>query len=168
MYKYLMERLETAHLEPKIDKLVFIPAEAVRGEYPSDDFEDFMECNTEDILETLHWDTTDKIRENIDSFVQEKMLAFLMATHQRAGFLAEVSFDQPHDFSFDESGEACSWVSGGFYYLRWIYADSIGELIENIIKEADALFATAVKKAKAEAENKISNISGSDTDGLQN
>lgn len=166
MYKYLMERLETAYLDPKIDKLVFIPAEAVRGEYPSDDFEDFMECDTEDILETLHWDTMDKIREKIDSFVQEKMLAFLMATHQRAGFLAEVSFDQPQDFSFDESGEACSWVCGGFYYLRWIYADSIGELIENIIKEADALFATAVKKAKA--ENKISSASGSNADRLQN
>ena len=152
MYKYLMERLGEAHLCPKIEKLVFVPAEAMRGEYPSDAFEDFMEDGTEQILETLHWDNTAKIRRKVDSYVEEKTLAFLMATNQRAGFLAEVSFDQPRHFSFDESGKARSWVCGGFYYLRWIYADSIGELIENIIKEADTLFCTAVEKAKAEGE----------------
>lgn len=154
MYKYLMERLEEARLCPKIEKLVFIPAEAMRGEYPSDAFEDFMENDTELILETLHWDNTAKIRRKVESSIEETTLAFLMATNQRAGFLAEVSFDQPRNFSFDESGHARSWVCGGVFYLRWIYADSIGEVIENIIKEADSLFCTAVEKAKAEGEMK--------------
>ena len=154
MYKYLMERLEEARLCPKIEKLVFIPAEAMRGEYPSDAFEGFMEDGTEQILETLHWDNTAKIRRKVDFHVEEKKLAFLMVTNQRAGFLAEVLFDEPCDFYFDESGLARSWVCGGVFYLRWIYADSIGELIENIIKEDDTLFCTAVEKAKAEGEMK--------------
>lgn len=154
MYKYLMERLEEAHLCPKIDNLVFIPAEALRGEYPSDAFEDFLGNEPETILETLHWEDTDKIRQDVESCIEEKTLAFFMATNQRAGFLAEVLFDQPLHFSFDESGKARSWACGGACYLRWIYASSIGELIENIIKEADNLFCAAVKKAKAGEEIK--------------
>lgn len=148
MYKHLMNRLEEAHLAPQIDDLVFIPAEALRGGYPSDAFEDFLDNEPETILETLHWKNTDEIREEIVFHGNEKTLAFFMATHQRAGFLAACSFMEPRNLHFDATGRVSSWQSGCVYYLRWIYANTIDELVENIIKEDETLFCNAVKKAK--------------------
>lgn len=153
MNKYLMKRLEEAHLSPKIENLVFITAEAMRGESTSDAFDEFMSDDTESIRKTLGWKDTDEVRNLIDSEVEEKSLAWTMTKYERDGFLAEVHFDEPRNFHFDETGKVRGWTSGGVCYVHWIYADSIGELVENILEKDEQEFQEAVKKAKEEKKS---------------
>jgi len=150
MNKYLQKRLEQAHLDPKIERLIFITAEAMRGESTSDDFDDFMNEDTEDIRKVLGWRDDEKVRALIDGAVEDKELAYTMCSNNRDGFLAEVNFDIPRNMRFKEDGTPLGWTRGGMYRVCWIYADSIGELVEKIIEKDEEEYNSFVKTAKEE------------------
>lgn len=148
MNKYLMKRIEEAHLSPVIDNLVFVTAEAMRGEDLSQAFEDFTNNDTDDIIKSLGWKDSEDVRKLIESEIEDKSLAYTMTKYGRDGFLAEVLFDEPRGMRFNEKGEPSSWAAGGVYWNYWIYADSIGELIEKIIEKDEELFKQAIEEAK--------------------
>lgn len=148
MNKYLMKRLEEANLSPRIENFVFVTAEAMRGESPSDTFQEFMDEDTDDIIKTLGWKETDEVKKMIESEVEDKSLAFLMIQNARDGFLAEVQFEEMRNIRFDEAGNVQSWSSGGVYYVHWIYAHTVGELVEKILEKDEEEYKEMVEKAK--------------------
>lgn len=154
MYKYLMKRLEEANLDPRVENLVFIPAEALRGEYASDAFNEFMENDTETILQALEFNNTESTQEMIDVYIEEKTLSSFLVRNQRAGFLARVLFSKPSRLYFDKQGEVAGWDLRGVSSVHWIYADSIGELVEKIIDTDKQIFDNAIKNAKQEEKDK--------------
>jgi len=153
MNKYLMKRLEQARLNPKIENLVFITAEAMRGDYPSEAFDDFMNEDVEFIRKTLDWKDTNEVKKLIRSEINENSLAWTMAKYGQDGFMAKVNFDEPMNFNFDKTGKVIGWSIGGVYYVHWIYADSIGELVEKIIDKDEEVYENAVKEAKEKTNN---------------
>lgn len=147
MNRYLMKRLEEAHLSPRIENFVFVTAEAMRGESPSDGFQEFMDNDTDDIIKTLGWKETDEVKKLIESEVEDKSLAFLMTQNDRDGFLAEVHFEEMRNIRFNE-GHVSSWSSGVVHYVHWIYAHSVGELVENILEKDEEEYKEMVEKAR--------------------
>lgn len=147
MNKYLTKRLEEAHLSPKIENLIFVTAEAMRGESPSDGFQEFMDEDTDDIIKTLGWNETGEVKKLIESEVEDKSLAFLMTQNGRDGFLAEVHFEEMRNIRFNE-GNVSSWSSGGVHYVHWIYAHTVGELVEKIIEKDEEEYKEMVEKAR--------------------
>ena len=150
MNRYLMKRLEEAHLSPTIENLVFIVAEVMRDS-PSDAFQQFMDDDTKDIVTALGWKDTDEVKKIIESEIEDQALASLMLRNERDGFLAEVNFSEMRNISFGEDGTVKSWSTGGVYYVHWIYAHSVGELIEKILEKDEAEYTEMVIKAKKPA-----------------
>ncbi len=151
MNKYLIKRLEDANLSQRIENLVFVTVEALRGESPSDAFEDFMNQDTDDIIKSLGWKDTDDVKKMIESEVEDRSLAFLMAQNGRDGFLAEVQFEEMRAIRFNDAGDVQSWSSGGVHYVHWIYAHTIGELVEKIIEKDAEEYKEMADKAKTKA-----------------
>ena len=144
-YKYLYEKLEQTKGGATINNLVFIASEALRQK-KSEAFSDFMDLDDEEICDVLDWKKEqfvfDKIRDEDESF------AYLIFENKQTGFLAECHFSECSNFRFhDDEKEPFAWsVFSGISRVEWIYADSIGELVEKILEKSEQIFKEQVKK----------------------
>lgn len=144
-YKHLYEKLEQTKGGATINNLVFITSEALRQK-KSEAFLDFMDLEDEEICDVLDWkkeqSVFDKIRDKDESF------AYLIFENEQTGFLAECHFPKCSNFIFhDDEKEPFAWsVFSGISRVEWIYADSIGELVEKIVKKGEQIFKEQVKK----------------------
>lgn len=154
MYKYLYKKLEQAH-GATIENLIFLPNELCR-ENPSDPFEEFQEQSEAKICETLGWRKDEDVFKAIQNYTEDKDESFALFLYEndKHGFLAECYFPECSNFRFPEGEkEPSSWsLHKGICRIEWLYADSIGELIEKIIEKSDKLFDESVKKEKADGE----------------
>lgn len=147
MYKYLFDKLEQTKGGATINSLVFIPSEALR-ESKSEAFEDFTELDDEEICEVLDW----KAEQFVFDMIRDEgsSLALSMLENKKTGFLAECHFPECRGFIFAEgNSEPRAWsVYRNICRIEWIYADSMGELVDTMVAVSDRLFDEAVAAYK--------------------
>lgn len=151
MYKYLYDKLEQTKGGATINGLVFIPSEALR-ESKSEVFEDFTELEDEEICEVLNWKAEKFVFDMIRD--EDSSLALSMLENNKAGFLAECHFPECGGFYFAEgSSEPSAWsVHRNICRIEWIYADSMGELVDKMMTISDRLFDEAVTASRKSKE----------------
>ena len=77
-------------------------------------------------------------------------LSELLFDYDKFGFLAECSFNIPQEFSFREDGTFKSCSNSCSFYPFYIYAESMGELLDRVIEEDERMFEKEVNKARKE------------------
>jgi hypothetical protein len=148
MNKYLYNKIDQAH-GAFIEEMIFIANELCKDSKHDlfDDFEKTLE--TEEILTTLDWVICEKNIKLIEENKQDGELITLMYNAGKTGFLAECHFPECANFTFNEKGEPISWsVRSGICKVEYLYADSIGELVEKLVEASNDLFEEAVEKEK--------------------
>ena len=141
MYKYLKNKLKNTRSGAFIENLVFMTNEYLR-EKPSDTFVEFMDLEPDKICEVLGWRQEKDVYELINNHIEEKELSNLMNRNGVTGFLAQCLFPETANFRFSEGKkQPTSWsVHPNCCRIEWIYADTIGELIEKLVNMDEKLF----------------------------
>lgn len=138
MYKYLFEKLEQTQ-STYIDQLTFITAEIVNPG-KSEAIEEFECLPFEEICKTLKWRNTPNTRDSIKYALEDKDngLASFMWQNQRTGFLAVIHIPTCDNFRWNKgSSEPVSHqVYVGSCFIKYVYADTIHELIGKIVTES--------------------------------
>lgn len=148
MNKYLYEKIEQTKGGAYIENLVFLANEACR-ERQSETFEDFTELETKEIAKILGWNDKKETLELIESEIKDECLSGLLLRHDKTGFIAECHMPECSSFIFKGENKdiPSSWsVNGGICTVFWIYADSIGELVEKLQLESENIFKQQVEK----------------------
>ena len=149
MNKYLFKKIEQAH-SSYFENLIFIANEVCR-ERQSEAFEEFTELEPAEISKILDWSDTEEVYKMIADEIEEKSLSGFLLQHKRTGFLAECRMPEHSRFMFNEGEErpcGCS-VHPGITQVFWIYADSIGELVEKLEEKSEELYIQAYEKEKS-------------------
>ena len=148
MNKYLFKKIEESH-SAYFENLIFMANEVCR-ERISEAFEEFTELDPIEITKVLEWNDKETTLELIKESVEEKEFAGLMLEYDMTGFLAECRMPECSNFLFEEGKKRpYSWsVHNGICSVFWIYAESIGELVEKLGQKAEELFLEAVEKSK--------------------
>lgn len=74
----------------------------------------------------------------------------ILTDYDRWGFIAECAFNVPQKFSFREDGSFQSCSNSSMYYPFYMYADSMEELLDKIIKKDKKMFEKEENKARKE------------------
>lgn len=159
MNKYLMTRMEKAHLNPRIENLIFLTFEAFQLEYLNLAFQEFCSQTPGEIAKILGWCEDKKILDLIEDGINDKSLIFHLIQQDRDGFLAKVKYQGMRNIEFKEN-KIYSWSSVEEYNVHWIYAHTVGELVEKILKvdeeEYQNMITEAWKKLETEkSEEKV-------------
>ena len=145
--KYLYEKIDQAH-GAFIYEMIFIANEICKDS-KHDLLNDFKDLDTEEILTTLDWLICKKNIKLIEENKQDGELITLMLNANKTGFLAECHFPQCYNITLNEKGEPRSWgVRSSVCKIEYLYADSIGELVEKLANTSSDLFDEAVEKEK--------------------
>lgn len=148
MNKYLFKKIEQSH-GAYFENLILIANEVCR-ERQSESFEEFSELEPAEIAKVLGWNSEKTTYELIENEIKDEGLSSLLLRYDMTGFLAECRVPECSNFRFDKDIERpCSWsVHNGICTVFWIYAESIGELVEKLEEKAEDFFIEAVKKSK--------------------
>lgn len=139
MNKYLYKKLEQSH-SVSINQIGFIAAELAK-EKTSRVFEDFFELEFEEISECLGWRKEQEVYLLIEKHINDNDFIQFMYDNDCTGFIAECYFPVHTNFSFKENGSFSSCrVHYGISTSFWVYAESIGELVDKICDKSEKLF----------------------------
>ena len=137
--KYLLPKIENNETGGFFNRLCFVPSEVIK-ERTSDFVEDLQSLPDEDICKLFGWKETEKTKQTISyySSTEEINLMNLLIEQNKYGFVAEVYHPVHYKFSVKEDGSrGSSWVSQGHCHIDWLYADSIGELVDKLSEQAE-------------------------------
>lgn len=149
MNKYLFKKIEQAH-SSYFENLIFIANEVCR-EKQSESFEEFTELEPAEIAKILGWNDKEETLSLIESEVKDETLVGLLLRYDMTGFLAECRMPEHSRFMFNEGEErpwSCS-VHPGICRVFWIYAESIGELVEKLEEKSEELYIESYEKEKS-------------------
>jgi hypothetical protein len=154
MNKYLFNKIEQSY-SAYFENLIFIANEVCRG-YQSEVFEQFTELEPETIAEILGWNNKESTLKMIEESIEEKTFASTLLQNNLTGFIAECHLPTHSKFSFKE-GEERPWASTvnmGHLKVDWIYAESIGELVEKLNEVAENLYVEYYEKERSKLSDK--------------
>ena len=151
MNKYLYKKIEQTKGGAYFENLIFI-ANEVAMQNQSKSFEEFTELEPIEIATVLGWNKEESILKLIQDEIEDESLAGLLLNHDRTGFLAECRMPSCSNFRFSKGKKTpSSWsVHGGICRVFWIYADSIGELVEKLQEKTEAYFLEDIEDFKTE------------------
>ncbi|NRT11506.1 hypothetical protein [Flavobacterium sp. 14A] len=140
MNKYLYKKIEQGH-SAYFENIFFISNEMCK-ERKSEGLEYFEELEPRQICEILGWRNEEDVHLLINSEIEEgNGLVDFLFRNDCLGFLAKCSIAEADCFRFKEDGTLSSYrISGGITTEFWVYAESIGELTEKLVKKSDAMF----------------------------
>lgn len=145
MNKYLYHKIDQAH-SGYINEMIFIANEVCK-DTKHDLFNNFKDLDTDKILTTLDWLICEKNIKLIEEHKEDGELITLMLNSGKTGFLAECYLPECYNITLNEKGEPLSWGTRlSVCKIKYLYADSIGELVEKLVETANDLFDEAVEK----------------------
>lgn len=150
MNKYLFNKIEQAH-SAYFENLIFIANEVCR-ERQSEAFEEFTELEPIEIAKVLGWNTKDTTLKMIEESIKEKEFASTLLQYDLTGFIAECHLPHHSRFMFND-GEERPWGSSvhcGTLRVAWVYAESIGELVEKLEEVAENFYVESYQKERLE------------------
>ena len=156
MNKYLFKKIEQTKGGAYFENLTLIANEVCR-ERQSEVFEEFTELEPIEIAKVLGWNDKKETLKFIKDSIKDEEFAHTLLRHDMTGFLAECRMPECSNFRFTDGKEKpTSWsVHAGICSVFWIYAESIGELVEKLTEESEKLFYQQLedfKSAKEEAD----------------
>lgn len=148
MNKYLYNKIEQTN-SAYFENIVFMANEMNR-ESESESFEDFQNLNPLEITKVLGWNNKEETLKLIKDSIKEKEFASLLFRYDITGFLAECHIPESSGFKFKKGEDKpTSWsVHTGICRIEWIYAESIGELVEKLVSKSEDIFKEYYEKEK--------------------
>jgi hypothetical protein len=149
IYNFLSEKLEGSH--GHIERITVLAVDLVRDCREDCVYSDFVSDNSaKEICEVMGFKTDEKTIKAIKDDMEMDELISTLCRNDRDGFLCEAHYEEPRDIHFREDGTPSAWTCGGVYNVRWVYAHTLAELVEKVIKIGDEIFEKACETAKAE------------------
>ena len=74
----------------------------------------------------------------------------ILIDHDKWGFIAACAFNVPKNFSFREDGRFQSCFNSCSFYLFYVYAESMDDLLDKVIKKDNNMFKEEENKAREE------------------
>lgn len=150
MNKYLFNKIEQAH-SAYFENLIFIANEVCR-EGQSEAFEEFTELEPTEIAKVLGWNEKESTLKMIEESIKEKEFETLLLQQDITGFIAECHLPHHSKFMFKEGEERPygSSVHCGSLRVAWVYAESIGELVEKLEEVAEDFYIESYQKERSE------------------
>jgi hypothetical protein len=150
MNKYLYKKIEQAH-GAYIENLIFIANEVCRGR-TSEAMEEFESLELSEICKVLGWRDEKDLHDIMTTELEEGGLSSMLLRNDVTGFIAECHMPECDNFRFQKGKtRPTSWsVHGGICDVFWIYADSIGELVDKLEKETEKRFVEMYEKFLSE------------------
>jgi hypothetical protein len=141
MNKYLFKKIEQTKGGAYFENLILIANEVCKSK-PSEMFEEFTELEPIEIAKVLGWNDKKETLKFIKDSIKDEEFAHTLLQHDMTGFLAECRMPECSNFKFTEGKEKpTSWsVHGGICTIFYVYAESIGELVEKLKEESEKLF----------------------------
>lgn len=155
MNEYLYKKIEQTKGGAYFENLIFI-ANEVAMQNQSESFEEFTELEPTEIATVLGWNQEESTLKLIQDEIEDESLAGLLLRYDRTGFLAECRMPSCSNFRFSKGKKTpSSWSAhGGICRVFWIYADSIGELVEKLQEKTEAYFLEDIEDYKTEKHEK--------------
>ena len=153
MNEYLFKKIEQTHGGAYFENLILIANEACRDK-PSETLKEFTHLEPIEIAKVLGWNDKESTLKIIEDSIEEDEFSHKLLQYNMTGFLAECRMPECSNFSFKLGRKKpISWsVHGGICSIFWVYAESIGELVEKLKEEAEELFYKQVEDYKASKE----------------
>lgn len=150
MNKYLYKKIEQAH-GAYFENLIFIANEVCR-EKTSEAMEEFESLELSEICKVLGWRDEKEVHDIMTSELEDGGLSGMLLRNDVTGFIAECYMPECSNFRTEEGKERpSSWsVHGGIYQVFWIYAESIGELVDKLEVETEKRFLKMYEDFKSE------------------
>ena len=151
MNKYLFKKIEQTKGGAYFENLILIANEVCKSK-PSEMFEEFTELEPIEIAKVLGWNDKKETLKFIKDSIKDEEFAHTLLQHDMTGFLAECRMPECSNFRFTEGKEKpTSWsVHGGICTIFYVYAESIGELVEKLKEESEKLFLKQLEDFKLE------------------
>ena len=151
MNKYLFKKIEQTKGGAYFENLILIANEVCKSK-PSEMFEEFTELEPSEIAKVLGWNDKKETLKYIKDSIKDEEFAHALLQHDMTGFLAECRMPECSNFRFTEGKEKpTSWsVHGGICTIFYVYAESIGELVEKLKEESEKLFLKQLEDFKLE------------------
>lgn len=149
MNKYLFNKIEQAH-SAYFENLIFIANEVCR-ERQSEAFEEFTELEPAEIAKVLGWNDKESTLKMIEESIKEKEFSSTLLQYDLTGFIAECHLPHHSNFMFNK-GEERPWGSSvhcGTLRVAWVYAESIGELVEKLEEVAENFYVESYEKERS-------------------
>jgi len=146
MNKYLFKKIEQAH-GAFFEDLILIANEICK-ESQSETFEEFTELEPKRICKVLGWNQKKETIKLIEDSIKDKEFITNIFHYGHTGFIAKCHLPHHSDFRFKE-GESEPWASSvhsGICRVDWVYAESIGELVDKLEKLAEDFYVESYKK----------------------
>ena len=140
------EKLEDKTHSVTIEKLFWIAACK-----ENQNFRDFFEyIDRLDLHDCLPEIADDDGVDDYDSGLPHADIFDLFYEHIKLGFLAELSHPKCNNFTYNEKGEVISAsIHRGITYSSYVYAETIDDLMKNIIAASDKMYLLFIEEDKA-------------------
>ena len=150
MNKYLFKKIEQTKGGAYFENLILIANEVCKSK-PSEMFEEFTELEPIEIAKVLGWNDKKETLKFIKDSIKDEEFAHTLLQQDMTGFLAECRMPECSNFRFTEGKEKpTSWsVHGGICTIFYVYAESIGELVEKLEEKAEELYIESYEKEKS-------------------
>lgn len=151
MNKYLLKKIEQIKGGAYFENLILIANEVCKSK-PSEMFEEFTELEPIEIAKVLGWNDKKETLKFIKNSIKDEEFANTLLQYDMTGFLAECRMPECSNFRFTEGKDKpTSWsVHGGICTIFYVYAESIGELVEKLKEESEKLFLKQLEDFKLE------------------
>ena len=152
MNKYLYNKIEQTN-SAYFENIIFMANEMNR-ESESESFGEFQNLKPLEITKILGWNNKEETLKLIKESIKEKEFASLLFRYDITGFLAECHFPECSNFKFyDDKEKPSSWsVHSGICRIEWVYAESIGELVEKLFSKSEDIFKESYEKDKQKVD----------------
>jgi hypothetical protein len=151
MYYYLTKKMERQARGAVVHRMCLLSFEVLHGS-DSQIIQDFSSLPFQQLCKVLRFRNEKDVHQHLSRSIQKSMLAtFLVSQAKRTGFLAEVFVPQKREVIISVAGiEIATGTYSDRYISQWVYADTLGELTELVIKlSADCMNAQpSAKKHK--------------------
>lgn len=159
LYKHLVAKIDDCHAQ--VDRITLVALEASNSKNEEGRNSDFMECFLDDGLENickvLDWNNDKDTLESIEAHIDDNGLAYLMFSHGKGGYLAEIGTPNCNNFSYKDEKPTSWQVITNIQSMNWLYADTLDELSDKIVAVGEENFKRFIEedKARKEEENRI-------------
>lgn len=134
----------------KIDELFWIAGSISSN---NDDLESFMEGLRDKDWEEAFPDIYNS--ESFQEYLDNNEVRQALIDFNKFGLIAEIHIPECDNFRYSDNGKPASWsVHEGKCRVKYVYAETLEELIEEIERISEGVFQKFIKKDK----NKIKNI----------
>lgn len=135
MYHYLTKKMESQARGAVVHRMCLLSFAVLHGS-DAQIIQDFSNLPFQQLCHVLKFRNDKDVHEHLSRSIKKGMLStFLVSEGKRTGFLAEVYIPQKREVVIRVAGKKIATGTYSDRYIsQWVYADTLGELTDIVIK----------------------------------